>query len=765
MRAVAKASLLGLVACAARVPAATEPAAPCADRDVTARGLAASSSTFDPSFLRSYAATRGFRLGTPRDAIPTPDGRAVLFLRSSPRDPKQSLYETDLASGETRLLLAPEALTTTSGAEILSAEERARRERLRITATGFAWFSLSHDGRSVLVGVSGRPWVLDRSTGRARALEAGPGAVIDPRFSPDDRAVAYVRDGELRVVPVGPGPIKERTLTTGASETLTHGLAEFVAQEEFGRMRGFWWSPDARTILYEQADLSPVERITIADPGNPEKAPDRPAYPRAGRANAEIRLGLVKAVGGATVWLEWDRARFPYVVDARWPKAAKGPLITVIDRRQREERLLLADPETGRTTILVSEHDDAWIDVDPSVPKVLSDGTFLWSSESSGTWRLSLHDRDGKPIRTLADVGYRKLLAVDEQAKVAYVAGANDPSEQRIFAVPLDGSAPRPIGPEAPWVSANFGDSSKTYVAYVSDRERRRSWVAGSAHGGPVRTIPSVAEPFEIRPYEIRAVGENRTRVAVLWPRDFVPGKRYAVIDAAYAGPHVTLATHDAATHLRDQWIADATSAIVVKIDAKGTPHRDRAWSRALLEAFDRVPLEGHVDALRALAREIPEIDLDRVGVVGWSFGGYFAALAALKAPDVYKAAVVGAPVVDWRDYDTAYTERYLGLPSERPAVYDAADASTWARRPIAPGAPARPILLFHGTADDNVTFANGLKLAAALGAAGRPFTFVPLLGQTHQLSTAEANEIVWGRAIAFLRAETSAAATPPAAR
>jgi dipeptidyl-peptidase-4 len=253
-------------------------------------------------------------------------------------------------------------------------------------------------------------------------------------------------------------------------------------------------------------------------------------------------------------------------------------------------------------------------------------------------------------------------------------------------------------------------------------------------------------------PSELVRAGVDEMRVAILRPHGFVPGRKYAVIDAVYGGPHFAMVSADGASHAREQWIADATGAIVVKIDAKGTPFRGRAWERAIKNALGSVPIEGHVTALKALGARYPEMDLSRVGVFGWSFGGYFTAMAVLTHPEMYKAGMAGAAVVDWRDYDTAYTERYLGLPSDDPKIYDANDASTWARRAISDSAPVRALLVIHGTADDNVFFSNSLKLTEALALAKRPFEFLPLVGQTHQVASPSSNEIVWGRTAEFLR-------------
>jgi dipeptidyl-peptidase-4 len=264
--------------------------------------------------------------------------------------------------------------------------------------------------------------------------------------------------------------------------------------------------------------------------------------------------------------------------------------------------------------------------------------------------------------------------------------------------------------------------------------------------------LPSVAEtPSALPNLQIVTVGGDQVRVAVVRPRTFDPKRKYPIVDAAYGGPGLTTVTNSAALYLRAQWIADAVDAVVVSLDARGTPYRGRDWERVISGKLGQVPLDGHVATLRGLAAGLPELDLNRIGIYGWSFGGYLSALAVLTRPEIFKVAVAGAPPTDWREYDTCYTERYMGLPSVDAAAYDAASLLV-ATRNAPPGGPGRPLLLVHGTSDDNVYFTNTLKLADALERAGRSFELMPLLGVTHQLADPKVSELVWTRVASFLR-------------
>ncbi|HET6923379.1 MAG TPA: DPP IV N-terminal domain-containing protein [Anaeromyxobacteraceae bacterium] len=702
----------------------------------------------DP-FLRLYAETRAFTRGRPASAKLAPDGRAALFLRAPPRGQAQALLETDLATGITRTLLDPAG----EPARELTAEERARLERRSITARGVTAFHLSRDGRKVLAEAAGRVVLVDRASGAARRIPVAEGAAT-PRLSPDGGKLAFVRAGELYVLDLASG--RARQVTSGAEDWLSHGLAEFAAQEEMSRFEGFWWSPDSRQLAFQETDERGVEKLAISDPSHPERAPDRFAYPRAGTANARVRLGVVAARGGRTAWIDWDAKAWPYLATVRWPR--KGPLTLLVQNRaQTEERLLAVDPATGRTRLLLGERDPAWLNLDQEFPRWLEDGSgFLWLTERNGGPELELRAAGGALRASLVPpaAGFVDLVGVDgARGLVWFTACGDDPTQERLFRVPLSGGAPEEVrvGEGPAQVSASLSeDGSALLVRRAAEREMPR-FAVHRADGARLVELPSVAvePPIELRT-EIRKVGPG----AGFWttlvrPAGLEPGRKLPVILSVYGGPLArALPLHGAARagsrRLLDQWLADQ-GFLVVSAEGRGTARRGRAFERAIKGDLS-LPLEDQVAALRALAAEVPEMDLSRVGIYGWSFGGTMAALAVLRRPEVFKAAVAGAPVVDWRDYDTHYTERYLGLPQEHPEAY--ARSSLLAE---APGL-ARPLLLVHGTADDNVYFFHSLKLADALFLAGRPFQLLPLAGATHISREPEATERLWLRAAAFFR-------------
>jgi dipeptidyl-peptidase-4 len=708
----------------------------------------------DTRYLRDHAETRGFMLGRPVRPKPTPDGKAVLFLRGGARVPKLRLYEFDVATGRTRELLTPEQVLK-GAEEHLSPEEKARRERQRVSVGGFTDFQLSPDGSRVLVGLSGKLYLLRRDDQSVQELKTGPGPLLTPRFSPDGRRIAYVRQHVLYLLDLDTQ--KETRLTTGGSALKSQGLAEFIAQEEMHRFDGFWWSPDSKSLAYEEADATGVEKWHVADPIEPGQPPQPTFYPRPGKANVAVRLGIVPVTGGATTWIEWDARHYPYLGDVRWPR--RGPLTLCVQTRdQKEQALLRADPATGKTTTLLTEKDDAWLNLHHDSPRWLEDGSFLWSAEGSDGPRLEWRDSDGGLRRVLisAEAGYRALVDADPKRKEIVYRGGSDPTQAHLFRLSLDGGKPVPLTKSPGLHDAVFSKDHSLYVEQTSEPAAMPKATVHRRDGTLVGELPSVAEepPFLPR-CEWLKVGEGEGFYAsIVRPRDFEAGKRYPVILHVYGGPGHQQVTASMATRLLDQWLADQ-GFVVVSLDNRGTPNRGRAWERALSKRFGTVPLEDQVAGLQALGRRFPEMDLKHVGIYGWSFGGYLSALAALRRPDVFKAAVAGAPVVDWLDYDTHYTERYLGLPETDAAAYREASLLTWAADLKC------PLLLVHGTADDNVYFRHTLKLADALFRAGKDFDLLPLSGLTHMVPDPVVTQRLYGRFALFFRKHLGTPMTP----
>ncbi len=700
----------------------------------------------DTSFLRTLSQTRSFMLGRPVRPLPTPDGKTVLFLRSQPRSSKLSLFAFDVASGKTTELLTPDQVLK-GNEEKLTPEEKAARERMRVSAGGFTTFQVSDDGSLILLSLSGKLYTFNRADAQVQELKTGKGTLLDPKFAPTGRTVSYVRDNDLYLIDLATQ--KETAVTQGGGDLTTHGVAEFVAQEEMDRFTGYWWSPDAKQIAYQESDHRGVEVWHVADPIHPEQKPTPFFYPRPGKANVAVKLGVVNVTGGPTTWITWDQAKYPYLATVHWAKG--GPLLVVVQSRdQRELAVLDADPKTGKATTVLVEKSDTWVNLRQEVPRWLPSGEgFLWVSERDGLPRLEVRARNGRLRRVLTpdDLVYHGLVGVNEAGNEVVFNASKNPTESHLYRVKVTDAFAEPelLTKDAGLHGAVFARDHQTWVH--TTRPLTGMPTATVLVGAEKRgELPSVAEEPPHKPIvDYVIVGDRKMHAAIVWPRNIDARKKYPVLVDVYGGPHHQHVLAAQNRWLLDQWYADQ-GFIVVAIDGRGTPGRGSAWERAIYQKFGSVPLDDQVAGLKALGEKYPMMDLTRVGVDGWSFGGYMAALAVMRRPDVFHVGVAGAPVCDWLDYDTHYTERYLGVPPKADAAYKEGSLLTYA------GELKRPLLIMHGTADDNVYFRHSLKMVDSLFRSGKDFEMLPLSGLTHMVPDPVVMEQLHGRIVRFLK-------------
>ncbi|MFI8877190.1 S9 family peptidase [Streptomyces sp. NPDC055243] len=680
------------------------------------------------SFPRLHARTQRFTLGAPRAFTVAPDGSRVAFLRSSSgTDRANQLWVLDLEDGAVERVAADPQALLKGAVERLSAEERARRERSREGGAGIVGYATDAAVELAAFALSGRLFAAELRVGTARELPA-PAPVIDPRPSPDGRHIAYVAGGALRVT--GADGAGDRALVapepdSAEKATVTYGLAEFIAAEEMGRSRGFWWSPDSDRLLVARADDAPVRRWWIADPAHPETEPTRVAYPAAGTANADVRLFVV-TLDGARTEVMWDRARYPYLARVHWSSAG-APLLLVQSRDQLSQLYLAVDPDDGSTRMVHAEEDPQWLELFPGAPSWSPSGRLVRIVDEGGARVLAVGERPltgpQLHVRAVLDVADDDVLisasageaaAVPETGEV-HVYRVNELGVERVSLEPGVHSAVR-AGGLTVLVSATL-DQPGSRVQVLRD-------------GKQVATVASYAQHPGLTPrVTLTEGGARKIPCAVLLPTDYQEGSGpLPVLLDPYGGPHGqrVLAAHN--PYLTSQWFADQGFAVIVA-DGRGTPGRSPAWEKEIRRDFT-LTLDDQVDALRGLAASHP-LDLDRVAIRGWSYGGYLAGLAVLRRPDVFHAGVAGAPVTDWQLYDTHYTERYLGNPAKDPAPYALSSLVT-EEGLVTPEEPHRPLMIVHGLADDNVVVAHALRLSSALLAAGRPHEVLPLSGVTH---------------------------------
>ncbi|HEY5832986.1 S9 family peptidase [Streptomyces sp.] len=697
------------------------------------------------SFPRQYARTQRFTLGAPRAFAIAPRGDRVAFVRSrSGTERAQLLWVLDVArggpgdgagvppagSGE-RIVADPVALL--GGAdERLPAAERARRERSREGSAGVVGFAVDDAVEVAAFALSGRLFVAELRPGTAGARElAVPGPVVDPRPSPDGRWVAYAAGGGLRVVETtGTG---DRALAEPDGASVTWGLAEFIAAEEMDRSRGFWWSPDSTAVLAARVDESPVQRWWISEPAHPDRPPLEVAYPAAGTANAVVTLTLL-GLDGSRRDVAWDGERYPYLAAVHW-SAAGPPLLLVQSRDQREQVYLTVDPVTGATSVLKIEEDRIWLELFPGSPAWTPSGELVRIVDEDGVRVLKAGEKTltgGElHLRSVLDAGAGDTGEAGGDVLVTASAGeaAADPETGQVHVYRVSGSGAVRVSAEPGAHTAMRRGELTLVTSTALDRPGARTRVLRG--GTVIAEFASYTEAPSLtaRPRLLEA-GPRRIPTAVLLPSGYQEGDGpLPVLLDPYGGPHGqrVYAAHN--VHLVSQWFADQGFAVIVA-DGRGTPGRSPAWEKAVAGDLAGVPLEDQIAALHALAETYP-LDLGRVAIRGWSFGGTLAALAALRRPDVFHAAIVGAPLTDQRLYDTHYTERYLGHPDQHPEVYDANSVVTASGIPQL-ASPARPLMIIHGLADDNVLVANSLRLSSALLAAGHPHEVLPLSGVTH---------------------------------
>ncbi len=689
--------------------------------------LLAANTPIDTKFLRDWAETRRFMAGRPVGAKAAPDGK-VLFLRSGPRDNVQLLYELDLATGQTKHLLTP-ADVLKGAEEHLTAAEKAHLERMRVTARGFTSYQLTEDGKRLLTGLSGKLYVVERATGAVTQLKTGEGAAMDPRFTRDGSTVTYVRNNDVYEIELKTNV--EKRLTQGGTELKPHGLAEFVAQEEMGRFSGYWMSPDGKKLAYQESDLTGLEQFTIPDPMKPGAKPESFPYPRPGKPNAVVKLFVVGVGGGKPVEVKWDAAAFPYLATVVWPK--KGPLTLVVQNREQTKEQVLAADEHGATKVLLTEEDAAWLQLDQSFPYWLEDGSgFFWFSERSGEGEVELRKPDGAldSVWVKGDAGFDHFGGFDPASQTLYFTGSSNPTLLEPWRVKKGEQPERlALGAKPGTELISFFDKAQALIDWETTLAAMPRTTVYRLEGGAVKKVgelPSVAEEPKLSVHaEVKRVGgEPGFWSMVIRPSNFKPGVKLPTVLEVYGGPGHQEVTEMLSPNLRLQWLADQ-GFLVVKLDGRGTPRRGRTWMRAIKGNF-ALTADDQVTGLHALAKEVPELDLSRVGVMGWSFGGYLSALLGISRGDVFKSAVVGAPVVDWRDYDTHYTERYLGVPPAADKAYEVSSLLTYVPK------AQRPLLIIHGPADDNVYFLHSLKLSDALFRAGKKHSVLPLANFTH---------------------------------
>ncbi len=718
------------------------------------------------SYPRQYARTRRFTCGEPRSIEVVQN--SVLFLRSQGgSDPVNCLWRISIDSesgklGHEQLLIDPSALHFNDDADALPAEERSRRERMREQASGITGYSLSDDGNFAVFTLAGQVLLADISDPTAianvRALETPLGS-FDARISPNGEFVAYVHDGDLHVIHVAGADV---VLAHDDDPNISWGMADFNAAEEFDRYRGFWWSPDSSQLLVAKVDNNPVQVWWIADPAHPDREPTQHRYPVAGSANAIVSLSMI-GIDGTQIPIDLTGTHpdMEYLVSASWTR--HGAVVTTLNREQTDQRVIRVQPN-GNCEQLHQCTDQQWIELIPGTPRICEAGLVhtvdVLDTLDGERGRRSLTTTDtktGATVQTAFERSPGNLLintvaVVGDDGRALCTVTNHDLGAQftQVVRIGNDGTTQTIAGEPSDLGIHSVAASTEEIVVIRSaslnrDRPEFRVIVNGTLAGH----IESLAEVPLVDPQPIfLTAGVRSIPVAVLLPSDpslRAESTKLPVIMDPYGGPHAARVIATRSAMASSQWLADQGFAVVI-VDGRGTPGVGPNYERAVFRDLAGPPLADQVVGLLGAAAHVPQIDLSRVGIRGWSFGGYLAALAVLRRPDVFHCAVAGAPVTDWRLYDTGYTERYLGNPAEDDEPYEKSSLLNEAT------SLTRPLQLIHGLADDNVVAAHTLQFSSALVAAGIPHEVIPLSGVTHMTPQEEVAENMLLLQVDFLR-------------
>ena len=675
----------------------------------------------------SGTATRGVRY--------SPDGRLVTFIRAREDDAARfDLWAYDTGTGEASMLV--DSLTLEPEEVELSEEEKALRERKRIAGSkGIVAYDWDASGEAVLVPIGGDLFYVPIG-GEPRRLTETDAFEYDAKVSPGGGYVSFLRDGALYAIDLTTG--EERRVSPEADEAaaVTYGTAEFVAQEEMSRYTGNWWAPGDGAIAYTRVDEGGVDVIPRFDIAADEVTVIEQRYPRAGRPNAVVQL-FVQPLGGEPVEVEWGASPDTYLARVDWA----GPdtlYLQAVNRDQTELTLSRVDAATGALTEVFTERQATWINLSDDF-RPLADGGFLWTNEDAGFRHVYRWDAEGRRTAVTSGPGVVAAIeATDQEAGTVLFTGyAGDPLERHLYEVSYEdpGTVTRLTSAGGIW-SVQVAPGGDTYVGTYQDPKTPPRTALYRAGGERVAWIARNAldEDHPYAPYlgthavpefgTLEAEDGQTLHYSVLKPHDFDPDERYPAIVEVYGGPHVQRVSRSWQP-LSDQYL-QRQGYVVFRLDNRGSYNRGKAFEDVIFERTGGPEVRDQLLGVEWLKSQ-GWIDPERVGIQGWSYGGYMTLMTALQAPEgTFAAAVSGAPVTDWSLYDTFYTERYMQTPQENPGGYEASSVFPYLED------VSVPLLMIHGMADDNVTFDNSTRVYAALQEAGADFEMMTYPGQRH---------------------------------
>jgi dipeptidyl-peptidase-4 len=709
----------------------------------------------------------------------SPDGKWVTFLKpEAANHDKLDLWAAPVAGGEPRLLVAGDKVEPAGQA--LTEAEKNRRERQRLASVSgvidYHWDDL---GKRILIPAGGDLYSADAATGQVARIATG--GVTDPKTSPTGRWASFVRDQNLILVDLATG--QERPLTTGGKGTLSYGMAEFVAQEEMDRYTGYWWAPGDAAIAYARVDESTVDlvpRLEVGADGTAHVVQQR--YPKAGRPNVKIAL-FVQGLAADAKPVQIDLGADPdiYLARVAWSADGRDLYVQRETRDQKTLDLLRADPATGRTQVIIRETQEPWIDLNDDF-YALKDGTFIWGSERSGANHLYLYDRDGKLIRPIthgawpaagtgsgAGVHAPGVVGVDEAKGLVYfMASKETPIERQLYVVSYKAPGePKAVTQGRGWWTATMPKSAQAFVGYYSDSTTPPQTALYDAGGKRLRWIEenrlaeghpffAFAGRYPAPEFGVLKSADGQDLHYILQrPVGFDPARRYPAIVQVYGGPGVQSVTRG--WRGPEEKLYLEAGYVLFQLDNRGSANRDVRFRSAIDRRMGAPEVDDQVTGIEHL-RSLAFVDPARIGVSGWSYGGYMT-LRMLTDPRTKLAAgAAGAPPTDWREYDTHYTERYMGMPQTEAAAYDASAVTPRLNR------LSGRLLLMQGMADDNVQLSNSIAVMGALQGLSKPFDLMLFPGQRHGIGGDARRLQLWRTYLQFFARELGGAEPPHAA-
>ncbi len=680
----------------------------------------------------------------------SPDGSKVSFVQRD-EDERGELWYMDASTGEKKVLVSEGKLAQLAPPASRIHDERQKEWVTRYHVAAYMW---APDSKHLLFDAQGQLWYYSLDTGTAVQITSSSDASGDPKFSPDGTRLAFVRNHNVYVHPVS-GQEGERLVTrvekeknketdqSKAEDNILNGEVDWLYAEELSVRSNYFWSPEGREILFLQTDETQVPTYPITDWLPTHARVDEEKYPVPGDPNPVVRLGVVGANGGKIRWLKLTDDADSYVPRFGWIRE-DWAWAEVLNRKQNVMDLCFIDTKSGKSRKVVTEAEtDAWVNVNDDFRILKSGDHFLWTSWRDGHTHIYLyHFNPTDPLAADASVerqlesGDYEVLGIDGVDEAAgtlfFTANKGDPRQEKIFSVKLDGSEMTSISPEAGSYTAIFSNDGKHFVQTHSAtlEPPRISLCVPEGACQEIWNSRSVADYDLAAPKALEFKADDGTVLygSLILPREADEKTPIPLIVHIYGGPvgQTVKNAWEGNNALFHQMLVREGFAIF-SVDNRGTPNRGKKFATAIRLQFGGIELKDQLTALDQLFAQFPQLDRTRTGIWGWSNGGSMT-LYALTHSDRFKAGIAGAPVTNWRDYDSTYTERYLGLPKDNPSAYDDSMVS-------AAGNLHGSLLLVHGTSDDNVHFQNTVQMMDALIRAGKQFRLMLYPGKTHGVS------------------------------